>query len=69
MVKNPLANAGEVRDVGNPMDRGAWQSIVHGINLRRVGHDLAAKATKGCEALSCLQDCFCLFACLFCSKM
>ena len=52
VVKNPLANAGDVRDVGlipgsgrspegrhenslqysgleNPMDRGAWQAIVH----------------------------------------
>ena len=25
----------------NPMDRGAWQATVHGIE--RVGHDLAAK--------------------------
>ena len=25
--------------LGNPMDRGAWQAIVHG--LQRVGHDLA----------------------------
>ena len=54
MVKNPLASAGDVRDVGlipgserspggghgnplqyscleNPMDRGAWQAIVHGV--------------------------------------
>ena len=54
MVKNPLVNAGDVRDVGliprsrkspgegnsnllqysclrNPMDRGAWQAIVHGV--------------------------------------
>ena len=54
MVKNPRANAGEVRDVGlilgsgrlpgegngyplqypcleNPMDRGTWRAIVHGI--------------------------------------
>ena len=52
LVKNPLANAGDVRDTGlisglgrspggghgnplqyscleNPMDRGAWQAIVH----------------------------------------
>ena len=52
MVKNPLANAGDVRDMGSipgsgrspggghgnplqysylesPMDRGAWQAIVH----------------------------------------
>ena len=25
----------------NPMDRGAWQGIVHGV--ARVGHDLATK--------------------------
>ena len=25
----------------NPMDRGAWQAIVHGV--ARVGHDLATK--------------------------
>ena len=25
----------------NPMDRGAWQALVHGIT--RVGHDLATK--------------------------
>ena len=54
VVKNPLANAGDVRDVdlipglcrspgegdgnplqdsclGNPMDRGAWWSTVHGV--------------------------------------
>ena len=54
MVKNPCANAGDVRDVGlilgsgrlsgegngyplqypclkNPMDRGTWRAIVHGI--------------------------------------
>ena len=54
VVKNPPANAGDIRDVGlilglekssgeghgkplqysfleNPMDRGAWQAIVHGI--------------------------------------
>ena len=54
MVKNPPANAGDVRDAGsipgsgrspgkgdgnplqyscleNPMDRGAWQVIVHGV--------------------------------------
>ena len=27
--------------LGNPMDRGAWQAIVHGVI--RVGHDLATK--------------------------
>ena len=54
VVKNPPANAGDVRDassipgsgrspggghgnplqyscLGNPMDRGAWQAIVHGV--------------------------------------
>ena len=54
MLKNPLANAGDTRDMGsisgsgrsprgghgnslqysclgNPMDRGAWWAIVHGI--------------------------------------
>ena len=53
-VKNPPANAGDIRDAGlvpglgrypggehgnplqyscleNPMDRGAWQAIVHGV--------------------------------------
>ena len=57
MVKNPRANAGDVRDVGwipelersrregngnllqyscleNPMDRGAWQAIVHGVTKK-----------------------------------
>ena len=60
MVKNPLVNAGDIRDAGsilssgrsprggygnplqytcqeNPMDRGAWQAIVHGVS--KVGHD------------------------------
>ena len=27
--------------LGNPMDRGAWQATVHGV--QRVGHDLAIK--------------------------
>ena len=27
----------------NPMDRGAWQAIVHGV--ARVGHDLVTKPT------------------------
>ena len=26
---------------GNPMDRGAWQAMVHGV--ARTGHDLATK--------------------------
>ena len=60
MVKNPPANAGDIRDRGsipgsgrspggghgnpfqyscleNPMDRGAWQAIAHGV--KKVGHD------------------------------
>ena len=28
--------------LGNPMDRGAWRAIVHGV-MKRVGHDLAAE--------------------------
>ena len=32
--------------LGNPMDRGSWQAIVHGVS--RVGHDLVTKPlTKG----------------------
>ena len=53
VVKNPSANAGDIRDVGsipgsgrsagghgnplqysrleNPMDRGAWQAVIHGV--------------------------------------
>ena len=65
MVKNPLASAGDLRDVclipgsgrspgegngntlqysclGNPIDRGTWQAIVHR-DHKRVGHDLATK--------------------------
>ena len=34
---NPLQYSG----LGNPMDRGAWWAIAHGIT--RVGHDLATK--------------------------
>jgi len=30
----------------NPMDKGAWQAIVHGI--ARVGHDLATKLQQPC---------------------
>ena len=64
MIKNPPANAGDVRDMGsisglerspregngnplqysrleNPMDRGAWHAIDHGVV--RVGHDLVIK--------------------------
>ena len=29
--------------LGNPMDRGAWQAIVHGV--ARVQHDLVTKPT------------------------
>ena len=28
--------------LGNPMDRGAWQAIVHGVT-KRIRHDLVAK--------------------------
>ena len=35
---NPLQNS----CLGNPMDRGAWQPIVHG-GCKRVGHDLVTK--------------------------
>ena len=28
--------------LGNPMDKGAWWAIIHGVT-KRVGHDLAAK--------------------------
>ena len=27
--------------LGNPMDRGTWQAVVHGVT--RVGHDLVTK--------------------------
>ena len=60
MVKNPLANAGDVRDIGlipgserspggghgnpllyycleSPMDKGAWEAMLHGV--QRVGHN------------------------------
>jgi len=59
-IKNPTANAGDVRDVGsipglgrcpgggdgnplqyslleNPMDRGAWQAMVHRTTKSRTG--------------------------------
>ena len=47
MVKNPPANAGDVRDVGlipgsgrfrggGLMDRGAWQAAVHGVAKSRT---------------------------------
>ena len=29
--------------LGNPMDRGAWWAILHGVT--RVGHDLVTKPT------------------------
>ena len=64
VIKNPPANARNIRDVGsipglgrssggrhgnplhyscleNPMDRGAWRAIVHGVI--RVGHSLSTK--------------------------
>ena len=28
--------------LGNPMHRGAWRAVVHGVT-KRVGHDLATK--------------------------
>ena len=59
MVKNPPANAGDVRNVGsipglekfpggghgnplqyscleNPVDRGAWPGVVHGVTKSRI---------------------------------
>ena len=59
MVKNPPANAGDIRDMGsipglgrspagghgnllqysfleNPMDRGTWRAIVHGVTKSRM---------------------------------
>ena len=38
---NPLQYSG----LGNPMDRGAWQTIVHGVT-KRVGHDAGTKMTE-----------------------
>ena len=37
----------------NPMDRGAWQAIVHGVS--RVGHDLATKG-RGSYKMKYLGD-------------
>ena len=37
--------------LGNPMERGAWQAIVHG--SQRVGHDLVTK--KQVEILVCVS--------------
>ena len=34
---NPLQSS----CLGNPMDRGAWEAIVHG--MQRIGHNLATK--------------------------
>ena len=63
MVKNPPANAGDIRDMGfipgsgrsprvgndnplqysclgNPMDRGAWQAMVHEVaKSERISHE------------------------------
>ena len=63
MVKNPPANAGDIRDMGfipgsgrsprvgndnplqysclgNPMDRGAWQTMVHEVaKSERISHE------------------------------
>ena len=33
--------------LGNPMDGGSWQAIVHGVI--RVGHDLATKPPPPCS--------------------
>ena len=45
VIKNPLANSGDIRDVslifglgrspGNPVARGAWQATVHGVAKSR----------------------------------
>ena len=60
VIKNPPANAGDIRDAGlipvsgrspggehgnplqyscieNPMDRGAWRAIVHGVSKSQTG--------------------------------
>ena len=38
----------------NPMDRGAWQAIVHGV--ARVGHDLLTKPTPSESYTQLLQN-------------
>ena len=38
----------------NPMDRGAWQAIVHGV--ARVGHDLVTKPTPSESYTQLLQN-------------
>ena len=52
-VRFPGISPGEGNDnplryscLENPMDRGAWQATVHGIE--RVGHDLATKQQQLC---------------------
>ena len=40
---NPLQNS----CLGNPMDIGVWQAIVHG-GCKRVGHDLVTKQQQIC---------------------
>ena len=57
VIKNPSASAGDIRDKGsipgsgggngyscleNPMDRGVWQTTVHGVK-KRAGRDLTTK--------------------------
>ena len=42
-----------------PMDRGAWQATVHG--LQRVRHDWAAKQSTGCLRLNFLSSVTVLF--------
>ena len=39
--------------LGNPMDRGDWRAMVHGVI--RIGHDLATKPPPPCNTNSVLQ--------------
>ena len=39
--------------LGNPMDRGDWRAMVHGVI--RIGHDLATKPPPPCNKNSVLQ--------------
>ena len=73
MVKNPLANVGDIRDTGlipglgrspgeghgnllqyscpeNPMDRGAWQAIVHGIAKSQIQLKHLRKHASPCRS-------------------
>jgi len=40
-MEKEMATHSSVLARGNPMDRGAWPAIVHGV--ARVGHDLVTK--------------------------